>query len=169
MACVCKDGWLVISKPLQVCAVKWYHHYKINKLLNKLPLILLCTIRIDDSLFNCHVLPQQGCDGATGQGTWVPCPFGYNTEIPRSFRKASSRLRVQPLTQVGCWVLWHVSVWFAKALIGSESSCDGSWMWSFGGETIDQRLQVPLRECVILMCALMHTVLSNLLLYGYYT
>jgi hypothetical protein len=25
--CVCKDGWLVISKPLQVCAVKWYHHY----------------------------------------------------------------------------------------------------------------------------------------------
>jgi hypothetical protein len=27
MACVCKDGWLVISKPLQVCAVKWYHHY----------------------------------------------------------------------------------------------------------------------------------------------
>jgi hypothetical protein len=25
--CVCKDGWLVIPKPLQVCAVKWYHHY----------------------------------------------------------------------------------------------------------------------------------------------
>jgi hypothetical protein len=25
--CVCKDGWLVISKPLQVRAVKWYHHY----------------------------------------------------------------------------------------------------------------------------------------------
>ncbi len=25
--CVCKDGWLVISKPLQVHAVKWYHHY----------------------------------------------------------------------------------------------------------------------------------------------
>jgi hypothetical protein len=25
-ACVCKDGWLVIPKPLQVCAVKWYHH-----------------------------------------------------------------------------------------------------------------------------------------------
>ncbi len=22
--CVCKDGWLVISKPLQVRAVKWY-------------------------------------------------------------------------------------------------------------------------------------------------
>ncbi len=42
-------------------------------------------------------------------------------------------------------------------------------MWLFGGETIDQRLQVPLQECVILMCALMHTVLSNLLLYGYYT
>jgi hypothetical protein len=25
--CVCKDGWLIIPKPLQVCAVKWYHHY----------------------------------------------------------------------------------------------------------------------------------------------
>ncbi len=24
---VCKDGWLVIPKPLQTCAVKWYHHY----------------------------------------------------------------------------------------------------------------------------------------------
>jgi hypothetical protein len=27
MTCVCKDGWLVIPKPLQVRAVKWYHHY----------------------------------------------------------------------------------------------------------------------------------------------
>jgi hypothetical protein len=25
--CVCKDSWLVIPKSLQVCAVKWYHHY----------------------------------------------------------------------------------------------------------------------------------------------
>jgi hypothetical protein len=25
--CVFKDGWLVIPKLLQVCAVKWYHHY----------------------------------------------------------------------------------------------------------------------------------------------
>ena len=25
-ACVCKDGQLVIPKPLQVRAVKWYHH-----------------------------------------------------------------------------------------------------------------------------------------------
>ncbi len=24
--CVCKDGRLVIPKPLQVCAVEWYHH-----------------------------------------------------------------------------------------------------------------------------------------------
>jgi hypothetical protein len=24
--CVCKDGWLVIPKPLQVRAVKWYHY-----------------------------------------------------------------------------------------------------------------------------------------------
>ncbi len=28
--CVCKDGWLVIPKPLQVCAIKWYHHYLQN-------------------------------------------------------------------------------------------------------------------------------------------
>jgi hypothetical protein len=27
MTCVCKDGWLIIPKPLQVRAVKWYHHY----------------------------------------------------------------------------------------------------------------------------------------------
>jgi hypothetical protein len=27
MTCVCKDGRLVIPKLLQVCAVKWYHHY----------------------------------------------------------------------------------------------------------------------------------------------
>jgi hypothetical protein len=25
--CVCKDGWLVVPKLLQVCAVKWYNHY----------------------------------------------------------------------------------------------------------------------------------------------
>jgi hypothetical protein len=25
--CVYKDGQLVIPKPLQVCAIKWYHHY----------------------------------------------------------------------------------------------------------------------------------------------
>jgi hypothetical protein len=67
---------------------------EINKLLNKLPLILLCTIRIDDSLFDCRVLPQQGRDGVTGQGTWVPYPFGINTERPRSFRIASNRLRM---------------------------------------------------------------------------
>ncbi len=27
MTCVCKDGKLVIPKPLQGRAVKWYHHY----------------------------------------------------------------------------------------------------------------------------------------------
>jgi hypothetical protein len=26
-SCVCKDGRLVIPKPFQVCAVKWYPHY----------------------------------------------------------------------------------------------------------------------------------------------
>ncbi len=38
----------------------------INKLLNKLPLILHCITRIDEGLFDCPVLPQQGHDGATG-------------------------------------------------------------------------------------------------------
>ncbi len=33
---------------------------EINKLHTKLPLILLCTIMIDDGLFDCRVLPQQG-------------------------------------------------------------------------------------------------------------
>ncbi len=27
MTCVCKDGPLAIPKPLQMHAVKWYHHY----------------------------------------------------------------------------------------------------------------------------------------------
>jgi hypothetical protein len=30
MTCVCKDSWLVIPKPLQVHAVKWYHHYLLH-------------------------------------------------------------------------------------------------------------------------------------------
>jgi hypothetical protein len=25
--CICKDGWLIVPKPLQVRAVKWHHHY----------------------------------------------------------------------------------------------------------------------------------------------
>ncbi len=27
MTCFCKDGWMVVPKPLQVHAVKWYYHY----------------------------------------------------------------------------------------------------------------------------------------------
>ncbi len=27
MTCTCKDGRLVIPKQVQVCVVKWYHHY----------------------------------------------------------------------------------------------------------------------------------------------
>jgi hypothetical protein len=30
MTFVCKDGQLVIPKPLQVSAVKWYHHYLLH-------------------------------------------------------------------------------------------------------------------------------------------
>jgi hypothetical protein len=54
--------------------------FEINKQLNKLPLILLCTIRIDESLFDCHVLPQQGRNEATRSGTGVPDPFGISLE-----------------------------------------------------------------------------------------
>jgi hypothetical protein len=47
MSCVCKDGWLVIPKPLQVCAVKWYQHYlqhPASQNLEWLTLNLLCTL-----------------------------------------------------------------------------------------------------------------------------
>ncbi len=41
----------------------------INKLLNKLPLLILCPNVTDKSLFDCRVLSQQGCMGRLG---WVP-------------------------------------------------------------------------------------------------
>ena len=45
---------------------------EINKLLNKLLQILLCTIWIDKGLFDCRVWSQQGRDGATGWTTkWL--------------------------------------------------------------------------------------------------
>ena len=51
------------------------------KVLNKLPLILLCTIMIvDNSFFDCRVLPQQGRDGAIGSDTTIPDPFGISLE-----------------------------------------------------------------------------------------
>ncbi len=42
---------------------------RINKLLNKLPLILHCITRIDEGLFDCCVLPQQGRNRVTGSGS----------------------------------------------------------------------------------------------------
>jgi hypothetical protein len=62
---------------------------KIKELLNKLPLILLCTIRMDDSLFDCRVLPQQSYDGATGLGTWVGArPLWYQCGTAGVFPKS---------------------------------------------------------------------------------
>ena len=26
-SCICHKGWLILPKPLQSCAVMWYHHY----------------------------------------------------------------------------------------------------------------------------------------------
>ncbi len=67
---------------------------KINKLFNKLPLILLCTIRIDDSLFDCRVLPQQGRDGATGLGTWVGArPLWYQCGMDGVFPKGQQQAK----------------------------------------------------------------------------
>ncbi len=43
--------------------------WQINKLLNKLSQILLCTIWTDKGLFDCRVLAQQGRGGATGSTT----------------------------------------------------------------------------------------------------
>jgi hypothetical protein len=28
--CICHKGWLVLPKPLQSCAVMWYHHYLLH-------------------------------------------------------------------------------------------------------------------------------------------
>jgi hypothetical protein len=67
---------------------------RINKLLNKLPLILLCTIRIDNSLFDCRDLPQQGCNGATGLGTWVGArPLWYQCGMDRVFPKGQQQAK----------------------------------------------------------------------------
>jgi hypothetical protein len=60
-----------------------------NKLLSKLPLILLCTIKIDNSLFDCRVLPQQGRDGAIEMGTWVGAwPLWYQCKMAMVFLKS---------------------------------------------------------------------------------
>ena len=44
----------------------------INKVLSKLPLLLLCTIMIDDGLVDCRVLPQQ----CYKRGDWAGHPCG---------------------------------------------------------------------------------------------
>jgi hypothetical protein len=79
--------WAKLSKTPTQC------RKLINKLLNKLSEILLCTIVIDDSLFDCRVLPQQGRNRAAGLGTWVGAdPFGINAERLELFRRASNKL-----------------------------------------------------------------------------
>ncbi len=64
-----------------------------NKLLNKLPLILLCTIRIDDSLL---IAVSYHSKVATRQPDWtpglVPDPFGIYAERLESFQRASNKL-----------------------------------------------------------------------------
>jgi hypothetical protein len=87
---MCLSHWEALSRPYeygcthiplhlpswpQMCESRFTCGVKIYKQLNKLPLILLYTIRIDNSRFDCHVLPQQGRDGATGSGTRFPTPL----------------------------------------------------------------------------------------------
>jgi hypothetical protein len=65
----CFDDWQHLL-PTKYFSQKKAWSDSINKLLNKLPLTLLCTIRIDKCLFDCRVLPQQGCNRATRSGIW---------------------------------------------------------------------------------------------------
>jgi hypothetical protein len=46
--CACKEGWLVIPKPLHVCAVKWYHttYSTLDTHISKRQLLLQCTERV---------------------------------------------------------------------------------------------------------------------------
>ncbi len=58
-----QDPWRPIISPLAPQSPRCMQKERgkeINKLHTKLPLILLCTIMIDDGLFDCRVLPQQG-------------------------------------------------------------------------------------------------------------
>jgi hypothetical protein len=67
---------------------------KLNKLFNKFPLILLCTIKIDDSLL---VAVSYHSKDATGRPGWAP---GFLTPLESVWNdlsllgKASHRLRV---------------------------------------------------------------------------
>jgi len=84
----------------------------IIKLLNKLPLILLCTIRINEGLFDCHVLPQQGRDGATGSGPVLLLPL----------------LPPPPPTRPADWACfyqdWCLSAWLNEASLSTRSDAD---------------------------------------------
>jgi len=84
----------------------------IIKLLNKLPLILLCTIRINEGLFDCHVLPQQGRDGATGSGPVLLLPL----------------LPPPPPTRPADWACfyqdWCPSAWLNEASLSTRSDAD---------------------------------------------
>ena len=69
---------------------------QINKLLNKLLQILLCTIWTDKGLFDCRVWAQQGHGGATGKTTKWSFPLVLVRQDSGFNWKASNRLIVQP-------------------------------------------------------------------------
>ncbi len=69
---------------------------KINKLLNKLSQILLCTIWTDKGLFDCRVWAQQGRGGATGKTTKWSSPLVPVQPDSEFGWKASNRLIMQP-------------------------------------------------------------------------
>ena len=69
---------------------------EINKLLNKLSQILICTIWTDKGLFDCRVCAQQGHGGATGKTTHWSFPLvtvqeDSGLDLLRSLKFISSR------------------------------------------------------------------------------
>jgi hypothetical protein len=141
---------------------------QINELLNKLPLILLCTIRIDNSLFDCHVLPQQGRNRATGLGTWVGAqPLWYQCGMDGVFPKGQQQAKYVAsdiLTTVGI-----ASIGLLQPIIGSKAAHNGGWVRLLLNKLIQGYLRtvnglnaVSLDRCPV------HAVFTNLVLYGPY-
>ena len=91
-------------QPCRMATRRWQKRdaLMMNKLHNKLSQLLLCTKRIDKSLFDCRGLHH--IKVAMGRREHLPgeivSPFGNNRARRKSGGITSNRLRVWPLTQV---------------------------------------------------------------------